>query len=129
MAIKPLDEEVHHLLEGALLRLSVVRPEGMMLRPLLPYFGNAEEVLEAVVADERIAFHVEEEVRRRGRRQRLKPEVLAQRSQNLIGQIASLFPLDLQFGLPAEAVEGGLIDALNRLGRTGGQRRHRADAG
>src|SRR5207253_7845954 len=121
MAIKPLDEEIHHVFEGALLSLSVVRPEGMMLRPLLPHLGNAEEVLEAVVADERIAFHVEEEVRRRGRRQRLKPEVLAQWSQNLIGQIASLFPLDLQFGLPAEAVKGGLINALNGPGRTGGQ--------
>src|SRR5205823_12278068 len=62
IAIEMLDQEVHYLLEGELLRLCVVRPEGMMLLPPLHHLSDAEEVLEAFLANERIAPHVEEKV-------------------------------------------------------------------
>src|ERR1700726_3106191 len=55
--------------------------------------------------------------------------MLAERSQHLEGQFASLFPLDLQLGLLAEPGEGILINALNRVCRARGQGRHRRNAG
>ncbi len=72
IAIEPLDEEVHHLLEGALLGLGIVRPEGMVARAPLHHLGDSEEVLETVLADKRVAFHVEEQVGGRRLGQRLE---------------------------------------------------------
>src|SRR4029077_9700052 len=71
----------------------------------------------------------EEQVGGRRLRKRLKPEMLAQRSQNLILQLASIFPLDLQLGLLAQAGERLLVDPLNWVGWAPGQGRHRRDAG
>src|SRR5207249_5962954 len=88
IAIQPVDKEVDDLLEGAFLFIRIVAPEGVMhALSALPVqgerFPNTEEVLDAVVADERIAFHVEEEVGRGRRRERLEAKVLAQRWQHL----------------------------------------------
>src|SRR5437870_2822478 len=55
--------------------------------------------------------------------------MLAQRSQNFIRQLASLFPLDLQLGLLAQAGERLLVDPLNWVRWANGQSRHRRDAG
>src|ERR1700736_6496631 len=55
--------------------------------------------------------------------------MLAQGSQDLISQLASLFPLDLQLGLLAEAGECLLVDPLDWVRWATGQRRHRRDAG
>ena len=40
IAIEPLDKEVHHLLKGALLRLCVMRPKGMVTGPTLHHLSD-----------------------------------------------------------------------------------------
>src|SRR5260370_28124030 len=81
----------------------------------LRHLEDAEQVLEPVVTYKRIAFHIEEEVLRRRRGERLEAEALAERRQHLKRKRVAL-PLEhLQPGLLAKAGERHLVDALDRL--------------
>src|SRR5204862_8188219 len=102
--------------------------EGMMLWPPLHHLSDAEKVLETFLANERIALHVKEEVGGRWRGQGLKPEVLTQWGENLVGQLAGLHPIDLKLGLLAQPGQGILINALNWFRWAVCQRRQSRDA-
>src|SRR5207245_10853200 len=61
-AVEPLDQEVDELLEGALLGIGVVPPEVVVERGATDHHQDAEQVLQAAVAHERVALDVEEQV-------------------------------------------------------------------
>ncbi len=135
IAIEPLDQEVDDLLEGTLLFIRIVAPEGVMDRlPALPLegdgvFENAKEVLEAVVADEGISLHVEEEVVQRWRWERLEAQVLAERRQDLKRKRVAMPLLHLETSLLSEPGDSHLVDAVDRLvDRTGAELGNRLDS-
>ena len=71
VALDARGEEVHELLEGALLAGAVVRPERLEARAAVLEIAHAEEVFEPARL-ERVALHVEEHVARVGLRQALE---------------------------------------------------------
>ena len=91
---------------------------------------DAEEVLEAVLADEGIALHIEEEVIRCWRGQRLETEMLAERWQDLERERLTCPLLHLEPSLLAKPAQRHLINPMDRLvDRTGAEFRYGPDAG
>src|SRR5207248_3375992 len=83
---------------------------------------NSEEVFDAVVADERIALHIEEEVVRGWGWECLEPEMLAERWQHLKRKGVAVSLLHLKPSLLAKAGERHFVDSMDRLvDRTGAQ--------
>src|ERR1700736_6259649 len=92
-------------------------------------FQDAEQVLEAVVAHEWIALHVEEEVVWGRRGERLEAEVLAERRQDLKRQRIAMPLLHLEPSLLAKPGERHFVDSLDRLvGGAGTEFGDRCDA-
>src|SRR5207249_535127 len=108
------------LLESAFLFIRIVAPEGVVA-PLhaLAVEGerlpDTEEVFDAVVADEGIALHVEEEIVGGRRRERLEAKMLAQRWQHLKRKRVVGPVLHLEPRLLAKPGERHFVDSVDRL--------------
>src|SRR5207248_6096557 len=91
---------------------------------------NSEEVFDAVVADERIALHIEEEVVRGWGWECLEPEMLAERWQHLKRKGVAMSLLHLKPSVLAKAGERHFVDSMDRLvDRTGTELGHSLDSG
>ena len=119
-----LVEPVHELLERLLLLEAGVAPEGLELEGALAVpVVDAEQVLEPVVAVERVAFHVEVHVARVGRRQLGEPARLAGRVlDEMVVQLAGLAAEQLHRGLLAQLGERLLGEVGDLPGRASASR-------
>ena len=135
-----LAQPVDELLERPALVLAVVGPEVAVLRLTgVVEVHDAEQILEAALEREAVAFHVEEHVAGRRFGQRREPAVapaVAVRHRDRIGFLGleqleerrvDALASHLELGLLAEPLEHWLLDAAD--GSVGRQRRERAAGG
>ena len=126
VALEVLHREVDERLEGALLLGAVDGPKRPEPRLAVLDRGDAEEVLQALV-EERVSFHVEEQVTGRWLRQPREPAARLGR-QEVVAVFARLALDDLQRRLLAQRLVGVAPDARRPLiAVRAGQLRDRGD--
>ena len=125
---KPRVDEVDEPLEGHLLLVAAQRLERREDRRAGIDRDGAEQVLEASTGLEvRIAFHVEEDVARRRRRQQSKACPLVDRQQ-VVAMLAGTAMMRLQRGLMTQPLEREAADADLRVRVEARELRDRPDA-